>query len=621
METGTQKIISDYALIGDCHSAALVAKDGAVDWACFPRFDSPSVFCHILDNRRGGSFLLAAKNPQKVEREYIEDTNVLVTRFITSTGVLEVTDCMPMKEDKPGRIQSFHAILRKATCVSGEVDVRVVVAPRFEYGAYFPRFKLTSDYTCEIVGGADALWVTASHQLQVLAERLKTTWHLRQGETAIIECAWSESRIEKSPEEHPSIDQMHTRLQDTIEFWQGYMQGCQYKGEFEPQVRRSALVLKALNYAPTGALVAAPTTSLPEEIGGVRNWDYRYTWIRDSALTLISMMVLGFKQEASAYRHFLRRTSAGRPLDLQIMYGITGLRSLPELELDHLSGHRDSKPVRIGNGAAKQVQLDIFGQLLDAVYLFAKVGGPITDTNWNFIRGVADSVADKWQVSDQGIWEIRDEPRHFIHSKVQCWLALERSIQVAELKGFEAPIERWREARENIREFLMTKGAAAGHFTQAVGYKETDAAVLLVPASGFLPVKHPVIQQTIKVVREQLETDGLLFRYTNDDGLAGHEGGFLLCSFWLLDCLIHGGEMKEADWLLKKLMGLANDVGLFAEEADTKTGELLGNFPQAFTHMALVTSCAHYTAALQGKIPGEGAYNFSEFALEQVLGK
>jgi GH15 family glucan-1,4-alpha-glucosidase len=593
--------IGDYALLGDCHSAALVGRDASIDWACFPRFDAPSVFCKILDDDNGGFFAVNPSGVRSSRRAYIDDTNVLVTTFECEGGVIEVTDCMPL---------GAHALLRRVACTSGAVDVDVVVEPRFEYGAFVPRFR-----SGEAVGGSDALWVDATHPLPVDGERLAGCWSLRAGDVGWVQVTWTSSYSPRPP--GPDFAR---QLEQTIKYWKGWLAGCSYDGEHADAVRRSALVLKALTYAPSGAVVAAPTTSLPEEIGGERNWDYRYTWIRDATLTLISLFVLGFTDEAAAFKRWLERTGAGRSQDLQIMYGICGERSLPELELAHLAGHRGSQPVRIGNGAVKQMQLDCYGQLLQAGWLFARAGGEITDDNWVFLAGLADIVCERWSQPDQGIWEVRDDPRHFVHSKLNCWVALDRAVRLAEGLRADAELDRWRAERDRIAIYLEKEAAVDGWFPQAVGFPVADAATLLVPALGLLPTGHPSVTATIDAVIRDLSHDGLVHRYKADDGLEGGEGAFLLCSFWLLDCLTHAGRLDEADALLERLLGLANDVGLFAEEVDVASGEALGNFPQAFTHMALVTSCAHLSAAKRGLLPpSDEAHDYAELALDRLL--
>ncbi len=622
-EAGMWQRIGDYALLGDCHSAALVGRDGGIDWACFPRFDSPAVFCRILDARRGGTFRVAPEGAFRSTRQYLEDTNVLVTTFTTPAGVLELTDCMPVKSDMAygTRVGTRHSLLRRVRCLAGEVPVRVVVAPRFEYGAFVPRIRLTSPNTAELVGGADALWATATRPLEARADALRARWRLRAGEEAWVEVAWTPSLVERSLQDMPSAHVMHRRLEETVAFWRGWIARCAYEGEHSREVRRSALVLKALTYAPSGALVAAPTTSLPEEPGGERNWDYRYTWMRDTSLTLISLMVLGYQEETLAFQHWLRRTSAGRAKDLQIMYDLRGHRLLPEVELPHLSGHRGSRPVRIGNGAVKQLQLDVFGEMLEAAWLYAKMGGALTPTDWDFLRDLVNEVCVRWREPDQGLWEIRDTPRHFLHSKLFCWVALDRAVRMARARKLPAPVGRWVRERELLREYLMREGARAGWFPQAVGMEAADASVLQLPALGFLPPAHPLVLRTVDTVREQLERGGLLYRYLAPDGLHGGEGTFLLCSFWLHDVLVHAGRTEEAEELLHHLLGLANDVGLYAEQAVPGTGEALGNFPQAFTHMALVSSCAQLSAARGTYRPRPEPYDFADFALTYHLGR
>jgi GH15 family glucan-1,4-alpha-glucosidase len=615
--------IADYALIGDCHSAALVGRDGSINWACFPRFDSPAVFCAILDARAGGSWSFSAPDAAEVARAYLPDTNVLVTTFTTPGGVLELTDCMPVERTDPGEprgVKARAAIMRRARCTAGAVEARVRLAPRFEYGAFVPRFRPTSAWTADAVGGADALYVHSTRPLEVADDAITASYRLRAGEEVWIDAVWRPSYEPKlqttDPAEHAR--EGARRLEATTAYWRSWVARCRYEGLHRDAVRRSALALKALTYAPSGAIVAAPTTSLPEEIGGRRNWDYRYTWIRDATLTLTALLVLGFREEADDFKFWLERTGAGRPADLQIMYGIRGERALPELELPHLGGHRASLPVRIGNGAVKQLQLDVYGQILEAGYLYARAGGDLTESNWRYLRGLVDIVCERWQKPDQGIWEIRDEPRHFTHSKANCWLALHRGVQLATATGFPCGSARWARERDRVRAFLLEQAAPDGWFQQAAAHQVPDASTLLLPALGFLPTTDPVFLRTLAVVRRSLERDGLLFRYLSPDGLAGGEGAFLLCSFWLVDCLAHAARVDEAEALLERLLGFANDVGLFAEELDPATHEPLGNFPQAFSHMAFVRSCAHVAAARQGRIP-DGAHDYAELALDRLL--
>jgi GH15 family glucan-1,4-alpha-glucosidase len=528
---------------------------------------------------------------------------------------------MPVRAGDGGAPVPQHALLRKLVCTSGDVTVTMSCTPRPEYGAVVPRHRLTSLHTAEVVGGADAIHLTATRALGVQDEAVRATWTLTEGDTVWVEAAWTPSSTPRQPADAPTAATLARRLDETIEFWRGWIAGCRYEGDYQDEVRRSALVLKALTYAPSGAVIAAATTSLPEQLGGERNWDYRYTWIRDGTLTLISLFVLGFDREATAFKTWLERTGAGRPRDLQIMYGICGERSLPELELTHLAGHKGSKPVRIGNGAVKQMQLDCYGQLLEAAWLYGLAGGELTEDNWHFLAGVADIVVERWRLPDQGIWEIRDEPRHFVHSKLNCWVALDRAVRIAEAQDLPGDLARWAAERDLLRAYLLEEGAEHGWFPQAVGNHTADASALLVPALGFLPSNAPQVLQTVEVVRRDLsDPTGLVHRYLAPDGLDGGEGAFLLCSFWLLDVLTHAGRLDEAEKLLDTLLSHANDVGLYAEEIDPRTGAALGNMPQAFTHMALVTSCASLSAARRGLLTGgDDECDYAEALLRLLL--
>lgn len=612
--------IEDYGLIGDCHSLALVGRDGAVDWACFPRFDAPAVFCRMLDHRRGGCFLLAPLTPNPAtRRSYVEDTNVLVTTFTQQGGALELTDCMPIidsGDDNPSSVAARHRILRRARCTGGTVEVTAEVSPRFEYASFVPRFRLLTPWRGEVVGGSDSMQVESTLPMRSTGDTFGGNWTLRAGEDLWMSATWRPSADAPKWEELPQ-DRFESELAETIAFWRRWMSRCVYEGPHSAAVRRAALVLKALTYAPSGAVVAAGTTSLPESLGGERNWDYRFTWIRDATLTLTSLFILGFTDEAAAFKAWMERAGSGRPEDLQIMYGICGERRLPELVLSHLAGHRASAPVRVGNGAAQQSQLDSYGQLMQAAYLFHKAGGGLSNDNWQYLAGLADLAAEGWRRPDHGIWEMRDTPRHFVHSKAHCWLALDRAIRMAGSSGSRAG--RWVSERAAVRDYLIEEAAPSGWFGQAVGEDTVDASALILPAIGLLPTSHPLVMRTIDVVRRDLERDGLVFRYLSPDGLPGDEGAFLLCSFWLLDCLIHANHLDAAESLLDQLLAAANDVGLYAEQVDPSTGGALGNFPQAFTHMALVASCSHLQAAKSGAVPFDGAYDYAELAVDRLL--
>ena len=613
--------ISDYGVIGDCHSMGLVGRDGSIDWCCFPRFDSSSVFGRVLDAGRGGSFRIAPSAPvRRVERSYLPATNVLSTRFITDDGELEVTDCMPVGRfdpTRPAAVESRHSILRRVRCVGGLVTARVDVAPRFEYGMVTPRITPTSDRTGSLIGGPDALWMRTSRPIEAASDHFGASWDLGANEEEWIEVAWTPAAGNDPFGKGDPRPAMADRFADTVSFWENWFDRCcSYDGEHPRKVHRSALILKALTYAPTGAVVAAGTTSLPEWIGGERNWDYRFTWIRDATLTLSSLVILGSLGEADAFKGWLERTGAGRPDDLQIMYRVTGERLLPEVELSHLAGHLDSKPVRVGNGAAGQIQLDSYGQLMEAAHLFAQAGGELTASNGEFLTRVAELTVQAWRHPDQGIWEIRDEPRHFVHSKLNCWAALDRASRMARAGQLNGPVDTWERERDLLSDWLLSEGSPDGWFVQAAGRQVADASTLLIPALGFLPVAHPTVARTMEVVARDLGDGVLLRRYLDADGLPGEEGAFLLCSFWLLDCLIHAGRIDEADELLESLLSLSNDVGVFSEMVDPATGEALGNTPQAFTHMAVVTSCDALTAARRGQLPSpDESFAFAEAAL------
>jgi GH15 family glucan-1,4-alpha-glucosidase len=545
---------------------------------------------------------------------------------VTSAGVLELVDCMPVRPfdpERPAAVDHHASVLRRARCTSGHVTVAVDLRPRFEYGCVLPRFTLTSATTATIIGGADALWARASRELAADREHVTARWDLAAGDEVWVEVEWT-AAAERSPHagiaDHATV--MAQRFADTVGFWEAWLARCTYVGDHERRVHRAALILKALIYAPTGAVVAAGTTSLPEWIGGARNWDYRYTWIRDATLTLAALALLGYLPEAAAFKGWLERTAAGRPEDLQIMYRVTGERLLPEIALAHLTGHRGSAPVRIGNGAAGQLQLDSLGQLLEAGYLFGRAGGALTLDNAEFLRQVADLTVREWRRPDQGIWEIRDEPRHFVHSKLNCWMGLDRAVRLADAGRLTGAAAGWRVERDAIAAWLLSEGSPNGWFVQAAGHALPDAAALLIPALGFLPPADPRVLATIDVVQRDLSDGVHVHRYRSPDGLAGDEGAFLLCSFWLLDALVHAGRLEEAESLLDRLFAVANDVGLYAEMVDPSSGEHLGNTPQAFTHMAVVTSCSAISAARRGQLPApDTAFSFVEASLDRRLAR
>jgi GH15 family glucan-1,4-alpha-glucosidase len=584
--------IADYALIGDCHTVALVGRDASIDWWCPGRFDAPSVFARILDPD-AGHCSVRIEAQRAASRSYVQDTNVVTTVLSNDDGQVEVTDCMPVEAFDslhPARVLTDGAILRRVRGLAGHVPVVVEVVRNADYGRRGAEvFRVERE-----LSAGESMWL-----------RLDGTT--------------GEPTVEVDP--HEAAHQLLT----TIAFWRAWLTECSYRGAYEEVVRRSALVLKALIYAPTGAVVAAPTTSLPELLGGGRNWDYRYTWIRDATLTLISLRILGYGAEADVFKRWLERATGGEPERLQIMYGVAGEPDLPEFTLDHLRGHRDSAPVRIGNGAATQTQHDSYGQLVEAAWLYVRGGGKLSEVNQRYICRLVDVAAERWREPDHGIWEIRADPRQFVHSTLHCWMAFDRAIDLIGVGQLPRDhFDHWSEQRDACRGHLESLASRCGWFPQASGSAEfesaADAAALLIPAMGFLPASDPSVVATVDRVCDELSERGLLLRYRADDGLDGGEGVFLLCSFWLVDVLTHQGRLPEAEALLERLIGLSNDVGLFAEETDAATGESLGNFPQAFTHMALITSCAHVTAAREGRIPSpDVAHDFAASALARLV--
>lgn len=612
MHGGSYPPISDYALIGDCHSAALVSRDGSIDWCCFHRFDARPVFARLLDWSKGGHFRIAPRGPYSVSRRYLPSTNVVETRFAAERGTLVLLDCLAVRPTSdpsmPEAVHPYHQLIRLARCEEGEVRVSIEFDPRFDYGLTYPRLEMRGDDVAVVYGGADAL--VFQSQLPIAqtdpcgcgAEAV-----LRAGEEAFTVLTYSlphELRIDRL-----NGKEVAGRVEATRRFWSDWSGLCTYQGAYREEVLRSALVLKALTNAPTGAIVAAPTTSLPEQIGGVRNWDYRYTWLRDAALNLYALFTLGYTEEAHAFMGWLKRTTAGRAEDLQIMYGVGGERLLHEIELEGLEGYRGSRPVRIGNGAATQFQLDVYGELLDTAWLYHRHGGEIDALFWGFLAGVVELVAARWTEPDEGIWEVRGGPRHFVFSKVMAWVAVDRALRLARARGLPADVDRWRALRAEIRRRVEAEGSdpRSGAFAQSFGSTALDASTLLMPLVRFLPPDDPRVRATFERIESQLAADGLVYRYLDPDGLPGGEGAFVICSFWLVDNLALGGELGRARELFERLLGYANDVGLLAEQIDPATGEFLGNFPQAFSHVGLIGAALNLQRSMRRSDEQAGA--------------
>ena len=572
--------IEDYALIGDTQTAALVGRDGSVDWMCLPRFDSPACFAALLGDRHNGRWRIApAGGIKRVERRYRTDTVVLETDFHTEDGAIRLVDCMPIRGEAPD-------IVRVVQGLEGRVDVEMELILRFDYGRVVPWVRRHGGYQLA-VAGPDAVRLDAG--VPTRSENMSThaSFAVAEGDEVPFVMTWYPSHHT----EPAGVDAAQA-VADTTAWWREWMGSC---GPTDPLVRRSLLTLKTLTYAPTGGIVAAATTSLPEQLGGVRNWDYRFCWMRDATLTLVALLDGGFADEARAWRDWLLRAVAGNPRDMQIMYGPAGERRLTEMELPWLEGYEKSAPVRIGNAASAQFQLDVYGEVMDAL-LHARDRGIEPEAHaWAIQRAILDFLESHWQEPDEGLWEIRSERRHFVHSKVMAWVAFDRAVTSVERFGMSGDADRWRRAREEIHREVCERGwdAQRGTFTQSYGSRALDAALLLIPRSGFLPGDDPRVLGTIDAVQRELQHDGFLLRYPtgeSDDGLPEGEGAFLPCSFWLADALALAGRRDEARAVYDRLVALANDVGLLSEEYDPQTKRLVGNFPQAFTHLTLVNT-------------------------------
>jgi GH15 family glucan-1,4-alpha-glucosidase len=584
--------IEDYALIGDGETAALVGINGSIDWLCLPRFDSPSCFGAILGTKDNGRWRIApCEEDVHVRRHYITDTLILETEYTTTSGVATVIDFMPRRGENSDLVRM---VIGKEGCV--EFDAELVL--RFGYGVSVPWVTHMEDGRTRAIAGPDM--VVLSSDVDVHGEDLTTVarFSVNAGESISFVLTWGQSHLEP-PE---SIDPQ-AALEDTQKYWRSWVADCCYEGEWRDAVIRSLITLKALIYHPTGGIVAAPTTSLPEWIGAPRNWDYRYCWLRDATFTLLALMDAGYFDEAAAWREWLMRAAAGSPEQVQIMYGIAGERHLFEWELPWLRGYQESVPVRIGNAAHAQLQLDVFGEVMDALHQ-ARVGG-VGDSagGWALQKSLVRHVEKIWQKPDYGLWEVRGDPQHFTHSKVMCWVAVDRALQSAEQFGLDdAPLDEWRLLRDTIHDNVCWNAFndELGSFVQAYGSTQIDASLLLLPLVGFLPPDDERIRGTVRAVEEHLLVDGFVLRYNTeytDDGLPHGEGAFLACSFWLVDNYAMAGRIDDARNLFERLLSLCNSLGLLAEEYDPRAGRMLGNFPQAFSHVGLVNAALNITHA------------------------
>ena len=592
--------ISSYAMISDCHSAALVSLDGSVDWCCFHRFDARPVFARLLDWSRGGYFRIAPSLPHSTSRRYLPGTNILETRYETESGVLLVTDLLPVRETSeasdPDAVFPYGQLLRILRCEAGKVDVAVDLVPRFDYGLTTPEIAVVSPTLVTFCGGADALIVQS--ELPLAAATSSTcsgSWTLEQDQETFV--VVTHSLPHRLRARTLAKSETALRLEFTKRFWTDWSARLKYEGRYREQVLRSALVLKGLTNSETGAIAAAPTTSLPEAIGGVRNWDYRYTWLRDASFTLDALFGVGYIEEAVAFMRWLRRTIPVEAGDLQIVYGIGGERLLPEVELTEVEGYRGSRPVRVGNAASGQFQLDIYGELINTAWLFLNHGGVIDFGLWDFLRRVAAHVEEHWTQPDEGIWEVRGGRRHFTHSKVMAWVAMDRVIKLAKRMAVDSDrLEHWTEVRDRIRQRIETEGIdkSTGAFVQSFGSTDVDASSLVFPLVGFLPARDIRVEATRERVERELSSGigtGLLYRYRNrQDSFESMEGTFAICSFWLVENLVYAGQVARGRELFEHLLGYLNDVGLMAEQIDAGSGEQLGNFPQAFSHVGLINA-------------------------------
>jgi len=593
--------IENHGVIGDLHTVALVGLDGTIDWLCFPHFDSPSVFAAILDDERGGSFAIAPLMDETRHKQfYWPDTNILVTRFLSEQAVAELIDFMPIETPTQGH--GAHQLVRRISVTRGTMRFRMACFPAFNY-ARDPHEATLCEAGASFRAARLSVGLATHIPLQQDGSGVVAELTLHEGQTASFVLQEIEAA---APPVCPSEAELDGLFERTVAYWQRWLARCSYTGRWREMVHRSALVLKLLTYAPSGAIVAAPTTSLPETIGGERNWDYRYTWIRDAAFTLYGLLRIGFTDEAAQFMQWIEARCHELEPDgsLQVMYGIDGRHQLDEEQLDHLAGYRGSRPVRIGNGAYAQLQLDIYGELLDAVYLYNKYAAPISYDLWRQLRRLINWVCDNWQRVDEGVWEVRAGRQHFVYSKLMCWVAVDRGLRLADKRSFPADRERWLAVRDRIYEQIMARGWSAERqaFVQYYGSDALDAANLLMPLVFFLSPADPRMLQMLAAINRPLAQGGLVsnslvYRYDGDktaDGLTGQEGTFNMCSFWLVEALTRAGRvertyLKEARIMFERMLGYANHVGLYAEETGA-SGQALGNFPQAFTHLALISA-------------------------------
>jgi GH15 family glucan-1,4-alpha-glucosidase len=585
--------IEDYALIGDTGTAALVGRDGSIDWLCLPRFDSPACFAALLGSPEHGRWLLGPVGEARCERRYVGDTAVLESTFTTATGSFRLVDVMPVGDHRAD-------VVRRLEGIEGSVRVRHEWIVRFGYGRNRPwvsRHRHDGHEIIAAVAGPDRLVLRGPRLPQAMDGHHVDEFEISAGEVMTFSTTWLASYHPM-----PGFLERESRIESTSRAMQEWADRCHYNGPYRAAVVRSLLTLRLLTHSETGGIVAAPTTSLPEEFGGIRNWDYRYCWLRDASLTLEALLRCGYRQETRLWRDWLIRAAAGDPADVQIMYAVDGGRDLPERELSHLPGYAGASPVRIGNGAVCQRQTDVLGEVMAALHLARQQGIHDDRDSWALQRALIDDLCDHWDLPDNGLWEVRGPQRHFTHSRVMVWVAFDRAVRAVDDHGHPGPVERWREMRDQVRAEILERGVdrVRGTFTQHYDTTAVDASLLVLPSLGFIAGDDPLMLGTIRAVEEELLREGLLLRYrpeTGVDGISGDENPFLACSFWLVSAYAAAGRLEEAEKLMDRLLELTNDVGLLAEEHDPRTGRHAGNFPQAFSHLALVTAAVDLQAA------------------------
>jgi GH15 family glucan-1,4-alpha-glucosidase len=604
--------IGAYGLIGDRRTAALVSLRGSIDWCCLPRFDSGSAFGRLLDHRRGGHCSVApARGRWKSSRDYLEDTLVLVTTFQAGDGEARLTDCMLVADSAEGRgrrdswDEPGPHILRVIEGRRGTVEIELRVAPRFDYGAVRPWIRRHGERLHSAIGGNDGLVIWCEQEFEEAPNHeLVARVRVSAGERVHLSLRYmSPERLEPDGPDEPNGPALDRRLERTIRWWRDWSGQLRLPDEEGQGLKRSAITLKALTYGRTGAIVAAPTTSLPECVGRSRNWDYRYAWVRDSSFSSRAFAEVGSDSEADAFRRFILRSAAGHAEELQVLYGVGGERRLGTWNVDELEGYRRSAPVTIGNQAGDQRQLDAYGEIVNLSFRWHRRGHSPDDDEWRFLASVIDHAAQRWSDPDSGLWEWPGKPDHFVHSKVMCWAALDRGIRLADECMRRAPTRRWAKARDQARRAVERRGVdrKRGIFVQAFGRQDLDAALLLLPTVEFVDWDDPRMLRTVEAVREELDAgSGLLYRYRRRDGLPGREGAFLCCSFWLVECLSRSGQLSEAHEVFEQVVARSNDLGLFSEEVDPRTGEALGNFPQGLTHLAHIDAAVSLAEARSG---------------------